>query len=125
MVPCRSALSKFALTIKPWLRVKREPAITYVPIMCLLPCAPETLLQWCAPPCKCYSYNLKCTELCVCGGEELCKNLNEHTNPEDFKENMDNDENFFLRLKGYKSVNVKFFCIQFLIKIIFLTDYHI
>ena len=71
--------------------------------MCLLPCAPETLLQLircscvkrkCAPPCKYYSHNLKCTDLCVRRkDEELCKNLNEHTNPEDLEEGMDDDEN--------------------------------
>ena len=56
-----------------------------VPVMCDLPCAPETLLQLikcsctksrCSHLCKCFANNLKCTAMCGCGGdEEFCDNV--------------------------------------------------
>lgn len=78
----------------------------YAPVMCMLPCAPETVLQLircscvkrkCAPPCKCLSHNLKCTELCVCGGDEdMCDNCDDPTNNEDSSEDLeDADDHLF------------------------------
>lgn len=77
----------------------------YAPVMCMLPCAPETVLQLircscvkrkCAPPCKCLSHDLKCTELCVCGGDEdMCDNCDEHTRHEDSSDDLDGDDTLF------------------------------
>jgi hypothetical protein len=83
----------------------KEDSNQYAPVMCLLPCAPETVLQLircscvkrkCAPPCKCHSHNLKCTELCLCGGdEEMCDNHGDYTNNEDSLEDIDDDDRLF------------------------------
>ena len=56
-----------------------------LPVMCDLPCAPESILQLikcsciknrCLPPCKCASLNLVCTEMCYCNGDDSnCDNV--------------------------------------------------
>ena len=58
---------------------------SYTPVTCLLPCAPESVIQLvrcsclkgqCAVHFNCRSHSLICTELCRCGGDEnLCKNI--------------------------------------------------
>ena len=57
---------------------------SYTPVTCLLPCAPDSVIQLvrcsclkgqCAVNCKCRTHSLVCTELCRCGGDEnLCTN---------------------------------------------------
>ena len=55
-----------------------------VPVLCEMPCAPDSILQLircscvknrCSAPCKCLANNLPCTDMCECGGnDELCDN---------------------------------------------------
>ncbi|KAG5888032.1 hypothetical protein JTB14_027826 [Gonioctena quinquepunctata] len=55
-----------------------------VPVLCTMPCAPESILQLvrcscvknrCSPPCKCLANQLPCTEMCECGGtSDFCDN---------------------------------------------------
>lgn len=52
----------------------------------------------CAPRCKYLSHNLKFTELLVCGGDEdMCDNCDDHMNYEDSSEDLDCNDNLFLR----------------------------
>ena len=62
-----------------------------LPVMCDLPCAPESILQLikcsciknrCLPPCKCASLNLVCTEMCYCNGDDNVGNDAEQDNSE-------------------------------------------
>ena len=64
---------------------------SYTPVTCLLPCAPDSVIQLvgcsclkgqCAVHCKCRTHSLICAELCRCGGgENLCKNNENEMKP--------------------------------------------
>lgn len=68
------------------------------PVLNLKDCAPESVLDlvrcgcrktFCTKKtCKCFSQNLKCTEMCTCGGEEeKCENRQQE--PEVEKDNIE------------------------------------
>lgn len=79
MEKCRKIASKSAKPIDCGWEEETSDEKKIVPVMCTLPCAPETVFRLircgctvskCSLACKCLSHSLRCTILCLCGGDE-------------------------------------------------------